>query len=184
MRNAVSIKISLFSTYSDDDDEVEALSKDDHENLPSVSDVCDNFGLNDVELDYTEADYQNLTTYKLFQQTYQSRIQGANPKSPKPKLMMLLAAKWREFQASAAEAEPEEEAPEEEEEEEEEEVVEEEVEEEEKPRGRGQRRGARTKKAKQVEEVFDFSDDEEDDDRRRSSKKTSRNETTRFVKNF
>jgi chromodomain-helicase-DNA-binding protein 4 len=132
-----------------------------NDDTPSVGDVCDNFGLNDVELEYTEADYQNLTTYKLFQQTYQSRIQGANPKSPKPKLMMLLAAKWREFQASAAEAEaePEEEAPEEEEEDEEEEVVEEEVEEEEKPRGRGQRRGARTKKAKQVEEVFDFSDD-------------------------
>ena len=167
--------LNMYTFYCSNDD-----------SLPSVSDVCDKFGLNDVELDYTEADYQNLTTHKLFQQTYQSRIQGANPKSPKPKLMMLLAAKWREFQASAAEAEaePEEEAPEEEEEEEEEEVVEEEVEEEEKPRGRGQRRGARTKKAKQVEEVFDFSDDEEDDDRRRSSKKTSRNETTRFVKNF
>ena len=67
--------------------------------LPSVSDVCDNFGMNDVELDYTEADYQNLTTFKIFQQTYQSRIQGANPESPKPRLMMLLAAKWREFQA-------------------------------------------------------------------------------------
>merc|ERR1712110_784827 len=44
------------------------------DDTPSVSDVCDNFGLNDVELDYTEADYQNLTTYKLFQQTYQSKI--------------------------------------------------------------------------------------------------------------
>ena len=80
------------------------MSKDDHENLPSVSVVCDSFGLNDVDLDYTEADYQNLTTYRLFRQTYQSRIEGANPKSPKPKLMMLLAAKWREFQAVKAPA--------------------------------------------------------------------------------
>ena len=67
---------------------------------PSVAEVCDNFGLNDVDLEYTDADYQNLTTYKLFQSTYKQRIQGANPKVPQPKLMMLVAAKWREFQAS------------------------------------------------------------------------------------
>ena len=69
---------------------------------PTVSDVCENFGLNDVDFEYTDADYQNLTTYKLFQQTYRSRIQSANPKvsqSKRPKLMILLAAKWREFQA-------------------------------------------------------------------------------------
>merc|ERR1711963_565126 len=58
-------------------------------------------------------DYQNLTTYKLFQQTYKSRIQAANPKVPQPKLMMLLAAKWREFQASAPADEPDEEVEEE-----------------------------------------------------------------------
>ena len=62
--------------------------------------------MNDVELDYNEADYQNLTTHKLFQQTYQSRIQEANPKSPMPKLRMLLAAKWREFQATSSELMP------------------------------------------------------------------------------
>ena len=68
---------------------------------PSVAEVCDNFGLNDVDLEYTDADYQNLTTYKLFQSTYKQRIQGANPKVPQPKLMMLVAAKWREFQTSS-----------------------------------------------------------------------------------
>ena len=70
--------------------------------------------------------------------------------------MMLLAAKWREFHASGAEAKaaeaPEEEAEEDEPEEEEEEV------EEEKPRGRGQRR-SRAKKV--VEEVYDFEEEEE-----------------------
>merc|ERR1712029_1067378 len=79
---------------------------------------------NDVDFDYTDADYQNLTTYKLFQQTYRSRIQSANPKVPQPKLMMLLAAKWREFQAMGSandEGEAEEEVEEEEEEVEEEE---------------------------------------------------------------
>merc|ERR1711899_282676 len=138
-----------------------------NDETPSVEEVCENFGLNDVDLEYSEADYQNLTTYKMFQQAYRSRIQSNNPKVPQPKLMMLLAAKWREFQASGAEAEaaeaPEEEAEEDEPEEEEEEEVEEE-----KPRGRGQRR-SRAKKV--VEEVYDFEEEEDDDDRRSSNKK-------------
>ena len=50
------------------------------EDMPTVADVCENFGLTDVDLEYSEADYQNLTTYKLFQQTYRQRIQGVNPK--------------------------------------------------------------------------------------------------------
>merc|ERR1712141_669916 len=134
-----------------------------NDETPSVEEVCENFGLNDVDLEYSEADYQNLTTYKMFQQAYRSRIQSNNPKVPQPKLMMLLAAKWREFQARGAEAEAAE-APEEEEEEE--------VEEEE-PRGRGARR-SRAKKV--VEEVYDFEeDDDDDDDRRPSKKKSSRN---------
>ncbi len=47
---------------------------------PTVEEVCDNFGLNDVDLDHTDADYHNLTTYKLFLSTYRQRIQAANPK--------------------------------------------------------------------------------------------------------
>jgi chromodomain-helicase-DNA-binding protein 4 len=50
------------------------------ERPPTVQEVCDNFGVNDVDLDYTEADYQNLTTYKLFLSNYKARIQAANPK--------------------------------------------------------------------------------------------------------
>merc|ERR1712083_1031797 len=123
-----------------------------NDETPSVEEVCENFGLNDVDLEYSEADYQNLTTYKMFQQAYRSRIQSNNPKVPQPKLMMLLAAKWREFQARGAEAEAAE-APEEEVEEE----VEEEEEEEEKPLGRGARR-SRAKKV--VEEVYDFEEDD------------------------
>jgi len=140
-----------------------------NDETPSVEEVCENFGLNDVDLEYSDADYQNLTTYKLFQQAYRSKIQSANPKVPQPKLMMLLAAKWREFQASQAEEEASEEAPPEEEAEEEPEEPEEEEEEEEKPRGRG----ARKKKKVVQEEVYDFEEeaDSEDDGRRKSSKK-------------
>merc|ERR1711990_75830 len=63
---------------------------------------------NDVDLEYTEVDYSNLTTYKLFQQTFRPRIQAENPKVPMSKLMMLVAAKWREF-TSLGPAEEEEE---------------------------------------------------------------------------
>jgi len=144
-----------------------------NDETPSVEEVCENFGLNDVDLEYSDADYQNLTTYKMFQQAYRSRIQSANPKVPQPKLMMLLAAKWREFQAAGAEDEASEEAPQEEAEEEVEEIEEEE--EEEKPRGRGARR-SRAKKVAQ-EEVYDFEeeDDDQDDSRRKSAKKSGRN---------
>ena len=68
-----------------------------NDETPSVKEVCENFGLNDVDLDYSDADYQNLKTYKMFQQTCRSRIQSANPKVPQPKLTMLLAAKWRDL---------------------------------------------------------------------------------------
>jgi hypothetical protein len=57
-----------------------AVEASNEESPPTVSEVCENFGLNDVDLDYTEADHQNLTTYKLFQQNYRQRIQAANPK--------------------------------------------------------------------------------------------------------
>ena len=69
-----------------------------------MAEICENFGLNDVDLEYGDAEYQNLTNYKLLQQTFKQRIQSGNPKVPQPKLMMLVAAKWREFQALAANA--------------------------------------------------------------------------------
>ena len=61
-----------------------------------------------MDLEYSDADYSNLTTYKLFQQTFRPRIQAENPKVPMSKLMMLVAAKWREF-TSLGPAEEEEE---------------------------------------------------------------------------
>merc|ERR1711911_5084 len=43
---------------------------------------------------------QNLNSYKLFQQHVRPIIQKENPKVPMSKLMMLVAAKWRDFSAS------------------------------------------------------------------------------------
>ena len=133
---------------------------------PTVQEVCDNFGLNDVDLEYTDADYQNLTNYKLFQSTYRSRIQAANPKIPQPKLMMLVAAKYREFEASASGAaspvaEPEE--PEEPEEEEEEEEI--------RPRRGGRSSRGRPKKVQEEDDIYDYEEEEEDARSKKKGKK-------------
>merc|ERR1712210_350764 len=92
--------------------------------MPTVLQVCDQWGLNDVDLEYSDADYSNLTTYKLFQQTFRPRIQAENPKVPMSKLMMLVAAKWREFTSlgPAEEEEEEKEDAEEDEDDDEEEI--------------------------------------------------------------
>ncbi|KAJ8971465.1 hypothetical protein NQ317_001239 [Molorchus minor] len=65
--------------------------------MPTVEEVCSTFGLTDVELDYSDSDFQNLTSYKLFQQHVRPLLTKENPKVPMSKLMMLVAAKWREF---------------------------------------------------------------------------------------
>jgi len=149
--------------------------------MPTVMQVCDQWGLNDVDLEYSDADYTNLTTYKLFQQTFRPRIQAENPKVPMSKLMMLVAAKWREFtslgrseegseqheqeQEQEQEQEPEAEA-EEQEVEEDEEVEEEDDEEDEVPlssRGKKAGRGGRGKKKKD-EDDFEYDEDFDSDE--------------------
>lgn len=65
--------------------------------MPTIEEVCSTFGLTDVDLKFTDSDYQNLTTYKLFQQHVRPLLAKENPKVPMSKLMMLVAAKWREF---------------------------------------------------------------------------------------
>ncbi|ALC44637.1 Mi-2, partial [Drosophila busckii] len=65
--------------------------------MPSVEDVCSAFSVCDVEIEYSEDDLQSLTTYKSFTQHVRPILQKENPKIAAPKLMMLVAAKWREF---------------------------------------------------------------------------------------
>ncbi|CAD7006147.1 unnamed protein product [Ceratitis capitata] len=65
--------------------------------MPSVEDVCFAFDVTDVEIQYSESDMQNITSYKSFTQHVRPILQKENPKIPAPKLMMLVAAKWREF---------------------------------------------------------------------------------------
>lgn len=48
--------------------------------MPTVTEVCESFGLNDVDLEYTDNDYQTLTTYKLFQQHVRPLLAKENPR--------------------------------------------------------------------------------------------------------
>ena len=54
-----------------------------HSGMPTVEEVCMTFGLTDVDVEYTEADFQNLTTYKLFQQHVRPMLGKENPKVKK-----------------------------------------------------------------------------------------------------
>lgn len=66
----------------------------------SVIEICEEFDLEDVDYEYTEADYQNLTNYKLFSQHIRPLIAKANPKIAMGKMVTLISAKWREFAAN------------------------------------------------------------------------------------
>lgn len=65
--------------------------------MPSIEEVCATFDLVDVPIEYTDADFQNYSTYKMFQQYVRPILQKENPRVPMSKLMMLVAAKWRDF---------------------------------------------------------------------------------------
>lgn len=46
---------------------------------PTAVEVCESYGLQDVEIDYNEEEYQNIN-YKQFQQLVRPIIQKENPK--------------------------------------------------------------------------------------------------------
>ncbi|XP_030183313.1 LOW QUALITY PROTEIN: chromodomain-helicase-DNA-binding protein 5 [Lynx canadensis] len=58
------------------------------------------WGLDDVEYLFSEADYHTLTNYKAFSQFLRPLIAKKNPKIPMSKMMTVLGAKWREFSAN------------------------------------------------------------------------------------
>ncbi|XP_059997599.1 chromodomain-helicase-DNA-binding protein 5 [Lagenorhynchus albirostris] len=58
------------------------------------------WGLDDVDYPFSEADYHTLTNYKAFSQFLRPLIAKKNPKIPMSKMMTVLGAKWREFSAN------------------------------------------------------------------------------------
>ncbi|CAF1121099.1 unnamed protein product [Adineta ricciae] len=63
----------------------------------SSKDVCDECGIEYIPMKYTENDYVNLSTFKLFSQNVRPIINSRYPKLPTQKIMTLMAAYWREF---------------------------------------------------------------------------------------
>lgn len=124
-----------------------------------------------MEIEYNDYHYQNLVTYKMFTQHVRPIVQKENPKAPSSKIMMLVAAKWREF----CEENPNlnDEGEEEQGDEKSEEASEEEQDDFQTKRQSG--RGARKtqKPAKQQDAASDDEDDVSDEDSKKSSKKRS-----------
>ena len=50
------------------------------QDLRTSEEICIAHKLNNIEMEYTEADFQNLTTYKLFSQHLRPLLQKENPK--------------------------------------------------------------------------------------------------------
>ena len=50
------------------------------EEMPTVEEVCSSFGLNDVAIEWSDADFANFTTFKLFQQSIRPVVAKENPK--------------------------------------------------------------------------------------------------------
>ena len=59
--------------------------------------MCTELSLIDVEIEFTDADYTNLTNYKLFSSHIRPLIHKQNPKIAMSKMVTLIGAKWREF---------------------------------------------------------------------------------------
>jgi SNF2 family DNA or RNA helicase len=54
-------------------------------------------GITNVEIEYTQEDFQNLVTYKLFNQHIRPLLLEKNPKLVMYKMVSIIGAKWREF---------------------------------------------------------------------------------------
>lgn len=128
--------------------------------LSTVEDVCLTFQLTDVPIEYSEQDYQNLVTYKMFQQHVRPILAKENSKAPMSKLMMLVASKWKAFQVENPYLESDEPV---------------DVEPSNPPSPEYQPKPSRTRPVKAVEkpteEYFDEDEDDEDEDSRGRKKR-------------
>ncbi|ELT88567.1 hypothetical protein CAPTEDRAFT_218774, partial [Capitella teleta] len=78
----------------------QVLNQNDLQQDKSSAEICRELDLTDVELEYTDADYQNLTTYKFFVRMVRPQLTAVNHGLATSKLNQVLEAKWQEFQDS------------------------------------------------------------------------------------
>ncbi|KRY80091.1 Chromodomain-helicase-DNA-binding protein 3 [Trichinella pseudospiralis] len=65
---------------------------------PSSAQICQEYKLTDVVLNYLDDDFQGITNYKAFNTKVRPMILESNPKIAKARLVTLMATKWKEFQ--------------------------------------------------------------------------------------
>lgn len=63
----------------------------------SSDEICAEYGLSNVDVEFCAEDYQTLNNYKAFSQFIRPLITKENPKIAMGKLVTIVAAKWREF---------------------------------------------------------------------------------------
>ncbi|KAK2159555.1 hypothetical protein LSH36_151g07062 [Paralvinella palmiformis] len=63
----------------------------------SSKEICEELGMQDVELEFSDADYQNLTTFSLFSRMVRPQLVAANTKASSAKMIQVMEAKWREY---------------------------------------------------------------------------------------
>ncbi|CAF0863016.1 unnamed protein product [Adineta ricciae] len=63
----------------------------------SSRDACEEFGIEYESIKYTDNDYVNLSTFKLYSQNIRPILNSRYPRLATQKMMTLMAAYWREF---------------------------------------------------------------------------------------
>jgi hypothetical protein len=66
----------------------------------TAEEICAVHGLNNLEIEYTDEDYDTLTNYRAFTHTIRPLVAVENPKVPMAKIVSLIGAKWREYIAT------------------------------------------------------------------------------------
>lgn len=65
----------------------------------TAEEICVEYGLINVELEYDDEDFTSLTTYKLYCNHIRPLVAAENPECAVSKVLKLVGAKWREFLA-------------------------------------------------------------------------------------
>nr|CAH8824718.1 unnamed protein product [Trichobilharzia regenti] len=63
----------------------------------TVDQLCEELGIEDVEMTYSTEDFENWTIQKLFDQYVRPLISNKNPNASKEDVQKVLDAKWKEF---------------------------------------------------------------------------------------
>ena len=63
----------------------------------SSAQLCQEMGITNIDIEYTPEDFQNLVTYKLFNQHIRPLLIEKNPRLVMYKMVSVIGAKWREF---------------------------------------------------------------------------------------